>query len=260
MELRDAIDAISNLQIVQIVGRKFFDIYVASIALHNRFQGSSLFRFLENNPTLVIVTIITVLFFKALTGAFVPVEETVILSTTNDRCSRLILRSSLPWAGANYTNTSTTTTEHISQLRGQNDLFHEAIHLTLELIPMSACLYFAEMWTYRTAHVIGRSNIRRTGQLAKAQQAHAQNLDSMSSTLTVFTSTVQRYLDYTAQNLATMVKSPVKMANLGLLSSWLPHQQTRVLQHYVDYIEYLEGHVQELGSHGQVALQDLVLL
>jgi hypothetical protein len=96
MELRDSIDAISNLQIVQIVGRKLFDIYVASIALDNRFQGSSLFRFLENYPTLVIVTIIIVLFFKALTGAFVPVEKTAILSTTNDRCSRLILRSSLP--------------------------------------------------------------------------------------------------------------------------------------------------------------------
>ena len=60
MEPRDAIDAVSNLPMVQIVGRKFFDIYVASIALHNRFQGSSLFRFLENNPTLAIVTIITV--------------------------------------------------------------------------------------------------------------------------------------------------------------------------------------------------------
>ena len=123
MEPRDAIDAISNLRIVQIVGRKFFDIYVASFALHNRFQGSSLFRFLENNPTLAIVTIITVLFFIALTGALVQVEETAILSTTNDRCSRLILRSSPPWAAVNYTNVSTTATENISQLRDRHDLF-----------------------------------------------------------------------------------------------------------------------------------------
>lgn len=67
--------------------------------------------------------LLQLLFFKALPGAFVPVEETAILSTTNDRCSRLILRSSPPWAAVNYTNVSTTATENISQLRDRHDLF-----------------------------------------------------------------------------------------------------------------------------------------
>ena len=69
--------------------------------------------------------------------------------------------------------------------------FCEAIHSTLEVIPMSAGLYFAETWTYRTAYVIERSNIRRNRELAKAQQAYAGDLGSMSTKLTAFTHTVQ---------------------------------------------------------------------
>lgn len=89
---------------------------------------------------------------------------------------------------------------------------------------MSAGLYFAETWTYRTAYVIERSNVRRNVELTKAQQAYAQDLGSMSTTLTAFTHTVQGNWTTLLNILLQMVKSLIKMANLGLPPSCLPHQ------------------------------------